>query len=506
MWVVKEGVRRVLLLVLLLSPAWAWAAEHYIRADANGATCTDWGKNACSDLPASLVRGDTYYIAAGSYGMHPFKDADSGSSVIRILAATAADHGTGTGWSKAYQGQAIFHCKARCGAIWEFDTDYYSISGVYRSTQTGNPHTDWMNEAGYGFKLDNSDGRAAWAEIAGGAGYKGPPDFVHDITIQYVDLNGAHPTEDVGQTYDAGIDFEGGSYNLMFDHLYVHDDFVSFFLKGNHNHQNGGGWTFGSGNNITIQYVAARHNFTAPHPRVSDRHHGAFCSCSEGLTNFTIRYNWIENIVGTSVLDLASGAGFNSGNGPNGPWFIYGNVWTQSDATHCAVGQGFFAPFDTAFGGDVYVLNNTFANLGAAKCPGQIDTGFTPALTAKMRGVYWENNIYFRSDHVNVINSGTTAYGNVTFSNMTWDYNSWFSTPAGARDDRGSHRQSASSNPFAEDKAFNFQLLAHTATGVNTHSLVPGNDVDMNGNTRGSESGFDRGAFQKNNRAPGASQ
>jgi hypothetical protein len=504
MWCTARIVRTLLLSILILSSLSGHAGKHYIRAGATGDTCADWGRNACSDLPTTLVRGDTYYVATGTYAKHLFKDSDSGSTIIRVQAATIADHGTETGWNNAYQGQAVFRCVTQCGAIWEFDSDYYLIDGVYRSTRTGNPHTDWMNEASYGFKVDNTDAHAAGADISGGAGYKGSPNFVHDITIRYVDVSGAHPTEDTGQTYDSGIDFEGGSYNLMFDHLYVHDDYVPFFLKGNHNRQNGGGWTFGPGSNITIQYVAASHNFTAPNPRRSDHHHGAFCSCSEGLTNFTVKYNWIENIVGTSVLDLASGAGVNSGNGSNGPWFVYGNVWTQSDSTHCAVGQGFFAPFDATFGGDVYVLNNTIANVGASNCPGQIDTGFTPALTTKMRGVYWENNLYYRSDHANVINSGRTTYGDVSFTNMVWDYNSWFSTPTSAKNDKGPHRQISASNPFVNDKAFNFRLLAHSAAGANTHSLVPDNDADMNGTVRGSEGVWDRGAFQKA-KAPAAS-
>ena len=191
----------------------------YIRAGATGKTCADWGINACGDLPAGLVRGDIYYVAAGTYAMHLFKDADSGSTIIRVQAATITDHGAETGWNNAYQGQATFHCVTQCGAIWEFDTDYYSIDGVYRSTRTANPDTNWMNEASYGFRLDNTNARAGKGDIVGGAGYNGPPDFVHDVTIRFVDVGGAHPTEDTGQTYDAGIDFEGGSYNLMFDHL-----------------------------------------------------------------------------------------------------------------------------------------------------------------------------------------------------------------------------------------------------------------------------------------------
>ena len=136
MWDATRILQPLLLLAVTLSSPLSHAAKHYIRAGATGKTCADWGINACGDLPAGLVRGDIYYVAAGTYAMHLFKDADSGSTIIRVQAATITDHGAETGWNNAYQGQATFHCVTQCGAIWEFDTDYYSIDGVYRSTRT----------------------------------------------------------------------------------------------------------------------------------------------------------------------------------------------------------------------------------------------------------------------------------------------------------------------------------------------------------------------------------
>jgi hypothetical protein len=56
-----------------------------------------------------LTRGDTYYIADGSYVTYIFDDVASGSLVITIKKATVADHGTETGWLDTYgDGQAVF--------------------------------------------------------------------------------------------------------------------------------------------------------------------------------------------------------------------------------------------------------------------------------------------------------------------------------------------------------------------------------------------------------------
>ena len=74
----------------------------YVRAGASGVgTGTDWN-NAYPSLPAALQRGATYYIADGTYSSYTFDDAASSSTLITIKKATAADHGTDTGWASSY--------------------------------------------------------------------------------------------------------------------------------------------------------------------------------------------------------------------------------------------------------------------------------------------------------------------------------------------------------------------------------------------------------------------
>src|SRR5262245_7797716 len=78
------------------------AATRYVRAGAAGAnTGADW-TNAYSVLPATLVRGDVYYLADGSYPGYIFDDASSGTTLITIKKATVNDHGTDTGWLASY--------------------------------------------------------------------------------------------------------------------------------------------------------------------------------------------------------------------------------------------------------------------------------------------------------------------------------------------------------------------------------------------------------------------
>lgn len=90
----------------------ALAADHCVRSEAVGANDgSDW-QNAYTALPATLVRGDTYYIADGNYSGYVFNTtstANDGTKIITIKKATVAAHGTETGWDNVYgNGQAIF--------------------------------------------------------------------------------------------------------------------------------------------------------------------------------------------------------------------------------------------------------------------------------------------------------------------------------------------------------------------------------------------------------------
>jgi len=115
------------LLVLLSLPA--MAADKFVREGAAGANDGSNWTDAWTSLTtaeASLSRGDTLWVADGSYtGNVTFNVATSGTTAITVKKATAAAHGTETGWSSAYgDGQAVI------GSWLSFTTDYWVVDGA----------------------------------------------------------------------------------------------------------------------------------------------------------------------------------------------------------------------------------------------------------------------------------------------------------------------------------------------------------------------------------------
>ncbi|HEX5100265.1 MAG TPA: right-handed parallel beta-helix repeat-containing protein, partial [Polyangiaceae bacterium] len=82
---------------------------HYVRADASGSGDGSTWTDAYPELPKMLTRAHVYFVASGEYPAHDFDDAPSGDARIRIVRATAADHGTSSGWDDAYAaGECLF--------------------------------------------------------------------------------------------------------------------------------------------------------------------------------------------------------------------------------------------------------------------------------------------------------------------------------------------------------------------------------------------------------------
>lgn len=183
-----------LLLAALFTADLAQAANHYIREGALGVGgCTDWSlANACANMPGTLTRGDTYYVADGTYsgGTWNASPANSGAT-ITVKKATIADHGTDTGWDNTYgNGQAYFSglVSQRIGN--------FVLDGATRN------ESDWFEQAAYGIKI--GDGTTAHSlEIGGGCTIGGD-----NITIKYVFVQGFSGTF-------PGFDI--GSYNVVTD-------------------------------------------------------------------------------------------------------------------------------------------------------------------------------------------------------------------------------------------------------------------------------------------------
>ena len=254
------------------------AANHYVRQGATG-NGSDW-TNAYGDLPASLVRGDTYYIADGSYGAYTFDDATQGTTTPGIIQkAVSGDHGTDVGWKAEYgDGQAVF-------VSFTFVRSNWVIDGV-----TGGGPAGW--EEGHGIRVHGGGKLARFDEA------------VSNITIKHVDFQ--HNGRD---THDSNADIVYGTsacQDVSFSYCAFRDVARVMFLIS--------GW-----DGLTIEYCKFSRNGR------NDGIHREAMSCSAD-DNVTIRYCIFEEIANTAVIAHVNG----SGTAEN--WQIYGNVFST-----CAV-------------------------------------------------------------------------------------------------------------------------------------------------------------------------
>src|SRR5687768_5374451 len=135
---------KLLIGVLLVATVQLANAQTFcVRADASGTgSGADWN-NAFRTLPATLVRGATYYVADGSYPGYTCDDRESGLVPITIKKAIGGQHGPDLGWQAAYgDGQATW------GTI-TIMTDNWVIDGL-----VGGGPGSWTS--GHGFKINGS--------------------------------------------------------------------------------------------------------------------------------------------------------------------------------------------------------------------------------------------------------------------------------------------------------------------------------------------------------------
>jgi hypothetical protein len=131
---------RIFLLIALFAALLSGASQLYCGPTATGAgNGVNWD-NQCNLNTATLVRGNIYYIADGSYS-RTFATAASGVDLIIIKKATVTDHGTDVGWSNAFDdSQAVFG----------FTTPYWHFDGG----RGGGPSNNWT---GQGIRITTYD-------------------------------------------------------------------------------------------------------------------------------------------------------------------------------------------------------------------------------------------------------------------------------------------------------------------------------------------------------------
>ncbi len=190
----------ICLSVLFLSAVVVPAATLYVRFGARGkGNGSDWA-NAYPALPETLVRGNTYYIADGTYSGVIFHAPESGQTLITVKKATALDHGTNTGWYNAYgDGEARFTDTLA------FASGYWLLDG-----QTGGGDGSWTT--GFGFHVV----RGAGSPVI----YKAPN--ANFITLKHMNIEGDYGDGDGTGNANDGICLAQGN-NITVSYCYIHD-------------------------------------------------------------------------------------------------------------------------------------------------------------------------------------------------------------------------------------------------------------------------------------------
>lgn len=356
--------------LLFCFSACAFAANHYIRDGGTASTsgtgsCTGWDTaNACDTLPATLVRGDTYYIADGTYPAKTFSTAASGTTVITVKKATEAAHGTDVGWVSTYgDGQALW------GNL-TFSSPYWQIDGV-----TGGGPGAW--NTGFGFRVDHSAATPI-IDVSSSA------DFV---TLRHIEIRGTGNSSGGGSIAQDCIAIHGAT-----------DFLISYFYSENCGRCFG---FFVPSPNAIIEYgyVGTFTSTGAAHAEVVSAWAGSFG------THLTFRYNIFTHIEGTGGLM------FDNQSSPSAQLRVYGNVFYHAAGATWEAANGLIGGW-TGGGGEEFhnarVYNNTFID---TETGGSVLSGFPNTAS----GNEARNNLFYSVGDVGDVGG---VWGTVTHNHF----------------------------------------------------------------------------------------
>lgn len=410
------------------------AAVHHVRAGATGsATGADW-TNAYPTLPSNLVRGDTYYVATGTYTGRTFSTPESGTALIVIKGATVADHGTNSGWSPSMSVSASdggTQATFTTGLV--FNTSFWTFDGVVGPV--GSRRT-----TDYGFKINPVNYAVRVFNFS---------KAITNITISHI--SAVAPTGDVEKFFLSTDNSTKSVHNVTWSHN---------LLNGWSNAQ----WATSPGlamNDWVAEYNIILNGYS------SAANHGEDINNNYGyLDRFTIRYNVFEG--------RTSGTGTIIGglNGPVGTYYIYGNVFKNQVS-----GDGTIACVHS--NATMYIYNNTFANVTGG--------GSGPYIGGTASDCILSGEIFN-----NVLYNMSAAIGSAA-SGMTRQYNAYFGT---SNTPSESNTYTANANPFLDYSNGNFGLTSAVAASMPAGRILgPPYDLDMFGVSRNVGT-WERGAIQ----------
>ena len=427
----------LVVIVLLLLCLNAHAANHYIRSGAtDSGSGADW-TNAATALPSTFVRGDTYYVASGSYAGRTLGTAASGTTVITIKGATVADHGTATGWLNSY---SVSTADGGSPAVWTSEIAITSSYWVFDGSVGPNGSTA---PSDYGFSFGTSLSEVFLLGVSGTVSNNGPALTNIVLSHIYAKATGS----DVEKEFLEGAVSGGAHSNVTISHCLLDGWQGLVMTKG----QSGTPYS-----NWTIQYNILLNGFS------SSANHGEWINPNERpISNWTIAYNIFRGHSGTSGMTGTIVAN----NSDNNSSQIYGNVFDGLQ-----VGNGVITGTSAGNLNNAVVYNNTFLNMTS-------DSGDAIGGSGQGSGNVAYNNLFYKTN---------AAHG----GSFTFDYNAYFATTNTPTE---THGQTGSTNPLVNATAFDYHLVSATNAG---NTLASPFNQDPDGKTRGADGVWDRGAYE----------
>jgi hypothetical protein len=434
------------ILILIAFPYISISATHYIRPSGGGGGGTSW-TDAYNGLPATMVRGDTYVVAGGTYtSSHTFNDAMSGSTYIYIRKANDAQDSGVAGWSASYgSNQAVF---SSTGATqWTFTQGYYDFDGV-------TPTTKWAS-TGYGIKVipGNMDQTNTL--------FNGDTDNARNLIFRRMEVVGGTNTAYTNMIFqtggDAGVLDQLHGWTIQY--CYVHDFSTAFRWAGVHK-------------NI-IEYSYIKDSYS---PSGGD-HSETYGIVASGY--HITRFNLFENTNHSTGMAMTLGNYTQTG-ATNSYLEFYGNVFVDCSGG----GNGLFGTADS--GSNVTpmngwkIYNNTFV-----RSPLQI----SPNSVSPATGWILKNNLLYGSN--------TSWMNDVPLASYTVSNNYFNSSAKVWNNGTGDISSSESTSVlFANYAGGNFTLGSGSQTRNAGANLGTPYDTDPDGNTRGSDGTWDIGAYE----------
>lgn len=380
-------------------------------ATGNGSGSNWTNQAAWSSL--SPVRGNTYYLADGSYAGKTFNTAASGSTLIIIKKAIVGDAAAEAiaGWSPTLgDGQATF-----TGTI-TFNTSYWVFDGM----KGGNLS---KTASAYGFAFPTSVNYPLRTYNASST--------ISDITMSRIAATATG--SDVEKWFHWTSNDTQPVNRVTLSHCYGDG-------WGNFQHATSPGRVF---DGWITEYCVILNTFSTA------AHHGEDLNNNGGRPgNWTVRYNLFEGTQGTGPT-MVIGALNNSA----GPYYIYGNVFKDkryTDGLICAVNNGFGAHTLTGV-----VYNNTFINCSSV-----------------YPGVHWVGGA--GNNQMTVQNNLVANMPAPRSTSGTISHNAYYNCTSVPSE---SNSQVLSSNPFQDISGGDCRLTGATAAGTtlpSTYTTDPG--------------------------------